>query len=168
MTLLGLVSDTHDNLALARHAAAFFRDRSPDLVLHLGDICTAATVGVFADLPVRFLRGNNDVDGGVPDALAAAGLPPLADEWTGTVGGVRLAATHGHRAHLVHRHLGQADLLLHGHTHRRREERVGRTLVVNPGALHRCARKTIALVRLDEGRVDYFEVTGEGVQPFSG
>jgi predicted phosphodiesterase len=108
------------------------------------------------------------VDGGLPDALAAAGLPPLADEWTGTLAGVQIAATHGHRAHLVHRHLGQADLLLHGHTHRRRAERLGKTLVVNPGALHRCPRKTIALVHLPEGRVDYFEVTGEGVRAFHG
>lgn len=168
MTTVGLVSDTHDNLALAGQAAAFLRARSPDLVLHLGDICTADTVALFADLPVRFLRGNNDVDGGLPRALAAAGLPPLADEWTCEMGGVQVAATHGHRAHLVHRHLGQADLLLHGHTHRRRAEKLGKTLVVNPGALHRCARKTIALVHLPEGRVEYLEVTGEGVRPFDG
>jgi putative phosphoesterase len=162
------VSDTHDNLPLARRAAAFLRARSPDLVLHLGDICTPAIVDLFADLPVRFLRGNNDVDERLPDALAAAGLPPLLDEWTGDVGGVRLAATHGHRAHLVHRHLGQADLLLHGHTHQRRAEKLGNTLVVNPGALHRCAHKTIALVHLPEARVEYLEVTGEGVRAFHG
>lgn len=168
MTLLGLVSDTHDNLALARQAAAFLRDRGPDLVLHLGDICTASTVALFADLPVRFLRGNNDVDEDLPSALAAAGVPPLADEWTDEVAGLSIAATHGHRAHLVHRHLGQADLLLHGHTHRRRAERLGKTLVVNPGALHRCARKTLALVHLPEARVEYLEVTAEGVRPFLG
>lgn len=168
MTLLGLVSDTHDNLPLARRAADFLRERAPDLVLHLGDICTADTVRLFDGLPVRFLRGNNDVDGALPEALAASGLPPLADEWTGTLGGLRLAATHGHKRHLVHRHVGNADLLLHGHTHRRREERVGRTLVVNPGALHRCARRTLALVRLPDRQVEFYEVTEEGVRAFEG
>ena len=166
MTLVGLVSDTHDNLALARRAAECFRERAPDLVLHLGDICTPATVDLFAGLPVRFLKGNNDVDAGLAEALAARGLPPLLEEWTGEVGGAKIAATHGHKPHLVHRHLGRADLVLHGHTHRRRAEQLGPTLVVNPGALHRCAHKTVAFLHLPEKRVEYLEVTAEGVRPF--
>lgn len=164
MTVLGLVSDTHDNLAATRCVAEFFRERRPRLVLHLGDIATPATVALFRGLPVRFLRGNNDVDPALEPALAEAGFPPLADEWTGDLAGVKVAATHGHRRNLVHRHLGQADVLLHGHTHRRKAERVGPTLVVNPGALHRVGTRTCALLHLPDLRVEWFEVTDAAVR----
>lgn len=165
---MGLVSDTHDNLPLVERAAAFFRERRPDAVFHLGDVASAPTVPLFAGLPMRFLRGNNDVDEALPRALADAGFPSLEDEWSGEVAGVRVAATHGHRRGLLHRHVGGVDVLLHGHTHRRRAERVGRTLVVNPGALFRASTRTVALLRLPEAALEWFEVTEEGVWPTSG
>jgi predicted phosphodiesterase len=38
------------------------------------------------------------------------------------------------------------DYLLHGHSHLTRDERVGRTRIINPGALHRAREKTVALL----------------------
>jgi predicted phosphodiesterase len=43
---------------------------------------------------------------------------------------------------------GQYDLVCHGHTHVARQETVGRTLVVNPGALYRANPHRFALVDL--------------------
>lgn len=162
---LGLVSDTHDNLDLARVAAAFLREQPCDLVLHLGDVTGPATVGLFAGLPMRFLRGNNDDAEALADALEANGFPALADAWTETLAGVRVAAHHGHLrfppADSLHG-MPEPDLLLHGHTHKRRCERVGRTLVVNPGALHRALTKSVAVVELPALEVRFYEVTLEG------
>ena len=168
MTLVGLVADTHDNLPLVERAVALFRERRPDLVLHLGDVASAPVVPLFAGLPVVWLRGNNDVDPALGPALEANGFAPMADEWQGEITGLRAAATHGHRRHLLQQHLGRADLLFHGHTHRRRAERLGRTLVVNPGALFRAATRTVALLHLPEGRLEWFEVTEQGIAPTGG
>lgn len=158
--LLGLVSDTHDDEAHARAAAAFLRGRPCALVLHLGDVTTRAGVAPFAGLPMRFLRGNNDDPDDLAPVLAEHGFPPLADAWTGTLEGVRVAAHHGHRPPRLD---AEPDLLLHGHTHRRRRETLGRTLVVNPGALHRARVKSLALVELPAREVRFFEVTPAGV-----
>jgi predicted phosphodiesterase len=38
------------------------------------------------------------------------------------------------------------DFLLHGHTHEVRDERVGSTRIINPGALFRARRYTAALL----------------------
>jgi putative phosphoesterase len=162
---LGLVSDTHDNLALSRVAARFFREERPGRVLHLGDITGGDVVGIFAGLPMTFLRGNNDDNRVVAPALARHGFPKLQDEWTAELAGVLIAAHHGHVAPRMAALAGECDLLLHGHTHRRRAERVGRTLVVNPGALHRALTKSVALVELPSLDVRFFEVTREGVAP---
>jgi predicted phosphodiesterase len=48
-----------------------------------------------------------------------------------------------------------ADYLLHGHTHELRDERIGRTRMINPGALFRAARYTAALL---DPRADRLEI----------
>jgi len=139
------VSDTHDNVEPARVAAAFLA-READRVVHLGDVTTRSTAALFGDAVL--LRGNND-----PPTLGHA-------EWEETLAGIRVGAHHGHD-----RWRGsEVDLLLHGHSHRMRHERVGRTLVVNPGALHRASVKSVAVVTLPALDVEFFEVRAEGVR----
>lgn len=143
---VGVISDTHDNIVLARVAADLFRERACERVLHLGDVTTRRVLAPFDDPVV--LRGNND-----PPSLGVA-------EWVDRVEGVRVGAYHGH---LPWRG-GEVDLLLHGHSHRRRNEVVGRTRIVNPGALHRAAVRTVAIVELPAMDVTFFEVTPEGAR----
>jgi putative phosphoesterase len=143
---LGLVSDTHDNVALARVAASFFRESGCERTIHLGDVTTPLVLAPFDDPVV--LRGNND-----PPSLGVV-------EWTEDVAGVRVGAHHGHLSWRG----GEVDLLLHGHSHRMRNEMVGRTRVVNPGALHRAPMKTVAIVELPAMDVRFFEVALDGAR----
>lgn len=151
--LVGLVSDSHDNEPLVRLAVAFFRAQKVDLVLHLGDVTTPETLALFEGLPVQAVKGNND-----------ALLPALPDSWQSNLAGVDVFATHGHVKKRVERAIGMADVVLHGHTHRRRAERIGGTLVVNPGALFRADVKTLALLRLPDADVAFHEVGYDGVR----
>lgn len=160
--LLGLVSDTHDDVVLAARAAVFFRQEACGLVLHLGDITDGATVGAFAGLPARFLCGNNDDPRELAPALLHHGFPALADDWRADVAGIRIVAHHGHRPPPLR---DEPQLLVHGHTHQRRAERIGRSLVVNPGALHRARVRTVALVELPSLAVRFYEVTRDHVAP---
>ena len=50
------------------------------------------------------------------------------------------------------------DFLLHGHTHTVQDERVGRTRVINPGALHRASRYTCALLDPSGKSVRWLEI----------
>jgi len=106
------------------------------------------TLAAFEFLPLVVLRGNND--------------PPSIGEldWSATLEGVKV---HAHHGHLKPNLAQEPDVLLHGHTHRRRAERVGRTLVVNPGALYRTTRRTLALLRLPACEVEFYEVRDDGV-----
>ena len=163
MTLVALVSDTHDNMPLTHAAAAFLRARHPDRVFHLGDITGVETVRAFEGLPVQFLCGNNDVPDVLAPALDAGGFPPLLPAWTGDIDGIRVGATHGHmRARLLQLQ-GACDVVLHGHTHRRRAEHAGGALTINPGALHRATTRTLALLGLPDKTVEFFEVRADGV-----
>jgi predicted phosphodiesterase len=48
--------------------------------------------------------------------------------------------------------------VLHGHTHEIRDERVGLTRVINPGALHRAARYTAAVLEPASDRLEIIVV----------
>lgn len=150
--MLGLVSDSHDNIPLCERAAEFFRERRVDTVIHLGDVTGAEALVPFAGLPLVVVRGNND------DEMRA-----LPDTWRQTFAGVRVGATHGHLRGHVAALMRDCEVVLHGHTHARRVDREGPCLVVNPGALYRTATKTCALLELPSKTVVFYTVDEAGV-----
>lgn len=150
---LGLVSDSHDNIALCETVASFFRDSQVDQVFHLGDVTGEDALVPFEGLPLITLRGNNDDE-----------LPTLPTTWQQEFAGVKVAATHGHLRAEMARLSSEADILLHGHTHARRAETVGGCLVVNPGALYRTWTKTCALLDVRTRTPTFYAVDEKGVR----
>ncbi len=132
---IGVVSDTHNNLANVREIVALFNAAGVARVVHTGDISKAKTLDVFAGLeaPLVGVFGNNDVE---RDSLQASirthGFsfhePPLELAWAGR----RIVVVHDPldlNALAPESH----DLALHGHTHFHRLERDQGRLIFNPG-----------------------------------
>ena len=122
--VIGLISDTH---GLVR-ASVFDALAGVELILHAGDVGAGVLEELAAIAPVRAVYGNTD----------APGDPALAESIETTLGGLSIHVSHGHevgrpspeRLAAVY----GADVIVYGHTHRQRIERVGERLVVNPGA----------------------------------
>jgi len=85
------------------------------------------------------------------------GCIPFADV---VLDGKRVAVIHGDDGKLLQRLIlsQDYDYVLHGHTHQKREVKSGRTRVINPGALHRAAEKTVALLDVGTGFVEFLVV----------
>lgn len=162
--ILGLVSDSHDNLAAAERVAAFFRARHVDLVVHLGDVCTARTLRPFRGMRGIVLRGNNDDDPALDVEAEDAEWQGPQTSWEALIDGLRVGATHGHHRGELANLIGRCDVALHGHTHVRKAEQVGRCLVVNPGALYRATPRTCALLELPTKQVEFYVVDDAGVR----
>ena len=139
-----VVSDTHDRL-LARISVLA---KSADEVWHLGDVCTERILDELrmAGAPLTVVRGNCDSNG----------------EWPLVVDLVRS----GVKFRLQHippdpRTIpeGSLDVLLHGHTHVPRHERVGQVLFLNPGCVtrpNRGAPPSVAWLEIsDDGRLQW-------------
>ena len=132
---VGVVSDTHNNLANVREIVALFNDAGVSRVIHTGDITKARTLDLFAglDAPLYGVFGNNDVEReSLCASVQAHGFaicdPPLRLDWRGR----RIVVVHDPwdlRALPDEDH----DVALHGHTHRYRCERQAGRLVFNPG-----------------------------------
>jgi uncharacterized protein len=106
--------------------------RGADLILHAGDVCTAAVLDELAGYaPVRAVLGNNDG----PD-VAAWGAP-VTDEFE--VEGVRIAMIHdagpaAGRTARMRRRFPEADLVVFGHSHIPLDETGDGVRIFNPGS----------------------------------
>ena len=52
---IGVVSDTHNNLANCRKIVALFNEAEVDLVIHTGDVTQAKTIDVFGELSMPMM-----------------------------------------------------------------------------------------------------------------
>lgn len=159
--LVGVMSDTHGHQPFTREAARMLAALEAERLIHCGDIGSAEVVHLLRDWPVDYVLGN--VDGGgrdFADAIAAAGSTLHGEFAALELEGRRLALLHGHDTRRLRETIAgeEFDLVCHGHTHVRRLEQMGRTLVLNPGAVFRANPRSIAIVRLPELEVTHINL----------
>jgi putative phosphoesterase len=136
---IGILSDTHNDSAMTARSLQVFRQRGVRILFHCGDLTSPEMVKHFDSFEVFFVRGN--MDRHQAQALKAAVAVQKGAHWLGkgdevVLEGKSIAITHGDRENLFETLLfAQPDYLFSGHTHRRRDERVGTTRLINPGAL---------------------------------
>jgi putative phosphoesterase len=123
---IGLISDTHGHL----RPEVFDALAGVERVIHAGDVEDPDHLTDLAAIaPVTAVAGN--VDG-----LAVRAVLP--EQAVVDAAGVRVAVIHGHQVHPDYRRLlarfPDARVIVHGHTHVPRCDRVGDVLIVNPGA----------------------------------
>ena len=135
---IGIVSDTHDDLSALERALGILRHEGIDTLLHCGDLCGPAVIEALAGFDTWIARGNMDRHPELePTAREVIGTGRLADHHRLTLAGRSAALIHGHREGELRRVVNAAEqtYVFHGHTHRRRDDRIGPTRVINPGAL---------------------------------
>jgi uncharacterized protein len=125
-----------------------------DLILHAGDVCTAATLDELAGYaPVRAVRGNNDG----PD-VAAWGAP---DTLQLDLAGLSVAMLHDSgpapgRPARMRRRFPAADLVVFGHSHIPLDHTENGQRIFNPGSptdRRRQPRGTIGILEIGGGRL---------------
>jgi putative phosphoesterase len=159
--LLGILSDSHDRSEMMRRAVVKLQERGADFFIHCGDVCGPDLLDSLAGLRCALVWGNCDWDRpGLQRYADDIGVRCYGDFADLELAGTRIAILHGDDKSRMDRLLAaqEHDYLFHGHTHVRRDERVGKTRVINPGALHRAAEKTVALLDLAADRLEYLRI----------
>ena len=162
---IGLISDTHDNVRNLEAALGILRGEGVTTILHCGDVCKPATLRALAGLAVGnssepcqngfdvwMARGNMDRQLGLAQAVnETLGQGRLGWLHRLTLDGYPLAMIHGDSEEVLRGLVasGQYAYVIHGHTHRRRDQTVGRTRVINPGALGGTRHQERSLCILD-------------------
>jgi len=152
--LVGVMSDTHDDIVQTKKAVARFNREGVEHVLHAGDFVSPFMIDTLKELaaPLTGVFGNNDGDRLLLERKSAL-LPSMKISGTFArtdLGGMRIALLHGNDRELLDTlsGCGSFDLLVYGHTHRPEIRKEGSVLVVNPGEVygHLTGRSTVALV----------------------
>ncbi len=143
--IVGIMSDTHDNLPLIDRAVQRLIDEKAELVLHAGDYVSPFTIPHFKPFKGRFIGvfGNNDGDHEfLKRRFAEVGLEIRGLFAELKIDGLRVALLHGGEtggepgaSELLRSLISSEcyDVLVHGHVHEAKAYRKGRMLVINPG-----------------------------------
>ncbi len=160
---IGIISDTHDDQRNLEAALEILEAEGVMTVLHCGDVCGPDIVQALADFDVWIAQGNMDRHRGLAHAVEETlGHGRLAWIHRPTVDGYALAIIHGDNSEMLRELIasGQYAYVVHGHTHRRRDQTMGRTRVINPGALGgtRWQSRSFCILDLDTGEIRFVEL----------
>lgn len=159
--LIGILSDSHNREVGVRRAVALFDSLGVGHIIHCGDI---GGMGVFDHLigrPCTFVWGNTDrLDRGLSEYLRSVGMElPTHIPTRIDLDGKRFAVYHGHEPGFDHALVNlEVDYILHGHSHRARDERIGSRRIINPGALYQARMKTVATLDTADDVLTFHEI----------
>ncbi|MFN2107792.1 MAG: metallophosphoesterase family protein [Candidatus Promineifilaceae bacterium] len=163
---LGILSDTHNDIPNLLKALRIFNNEGIQQLLHCGDMADMLTAKQMAGFDVIYVNGNSDRSAAAVSHVVWTLNPRNeipGDVYEGELGGVKIAAAHGHQPSKLKRLIDSRRFryVFHGHTHRQRDERIGKTRVINPGALGgaRYEPRSLCIVDLDEDQVRFITVS---------
>jgi putative phosphoesterase len=159
---IGILSDTHEDVRMMRKAIAIFKQRAPQHIIHCGDIISPPVLELFQGLAMKFVYGNNDGErSGLRKKCAELGFGPIDDTLTFSLASKQFFVNHGTSSRTINEAVAsqQYDYVLHGHTHEQRNERIGVTQIINPGALFSADSYSIAFLEVESGQVEFVEIS---------
>ena len=135
--ILGVVSDTHNHVSNVDRIIDIFNSKKVDKVIHTGDITQAKTLARFSRLSCSLLGvfGNNDLkENGLKEISKINGFRLEFPPFITKIGNRKIAILHepDDIQDLIKEN-PSIDLILHGHTHRYRNEKIGDVKIINPG-----------------------------------
>jgi putative phosphoesterase len=136
--LIGIISDSHDNMNALWKAVEFFNERGVKAVLHAGDLISPFTARAFKELKPKlyFVFGNNDGDRvTLIKRLEEIGATSCGDFGDLTIDGLHIALLHGTNEALVKAiaKSEEFDVVIRGHTHEPNVKIIEGVPVINPG-----------------------------------
>ncbi len=161
---IGILSDTHNQTATFLKALLFFEQKNIHTLIHCGDMTTVETAQFLCNFHVLYVFGNGDfLSGEIRATLKSYDSKNYGGiSYSGEINGKQIGAMHGHlpaELDLMIRNQ-KYDYVFTGHTHRRKDEKVGKTRVINPGALGgtRYQSRSVAVLDLTTGVLNFQEI----------
>ena len=137
--LIGICSDSHDNITNIKKAASYFSSRNASKVIHAGDYCSPFTIHHFKGLNLHGILGNNDGDVYLlMKKFQEIGATLHGEFYRFNEDNRNVAVYHGTAPEITQSLIESKryDLVISGHTHEASVNDTGEELSVNPGTTH--------------------------------
>ena len=164
---IGLISDTHDNIPTCNKLIPHFLNEKIEVLIHCGDIISPFMKRVFiplhdAGVKMYGVIGNND--GEIPGLMKNLGtIMTLTPDF--------FELEFDNKTFLVIHHLpeklvqstaiaGKFNYIVLGHLHEKRDEKIGKTRVINPGEAcgYLSGTASIAVLDTEVDSLKFFDV----------
>ena len=132
-----------------------------DFVIHCGDLVAPATAKFFKGIHTKFAKGNCDGDiEHIKEAAASTGGEYIGEVGRFEISGKKILVFHGNDEEKLAGFIDEQkyDYILTGHTHKTRDEKVGKTHVINPGGHYYGNENKVALLDVEEDTVEFVKV----------
>jgi hypothetical protein len=154
--MIGILSDSHDNMEAIKKAVEFLNSAGVELVIHAGDLIAPFTAREYKKLKAKFVGvfGNNDGERkGLTAKFSELGAS-LEDIVEMDYKGKRIAVYHGTLGAVTDALIrsGKYDVVITGHSHDAEIREENGTLMINPGEVcgYLTGKKTLCLLDLEE------------------
>jgi putative phosphoesterase len=133
--MIGIISDTHDNVPNILKAIEIFKKNNVEFVIHCGDIISPGTVKFFEGVRMKFIFGNCDGD----RVLIEEKIKEHGWELHGSVMELKIndktiGVVHGNNPLIWDKMINKDyDYLIHGHTHTPEDRKLGNMRILCPG-----------------------------------
>ncbi|MHC1611296.1 MAG: metallophosphoesterase [Candidatus Methanospirareceae archaeon] len=167
---LGIIADTHDNLAAIRRAVEIFNEESIELLIHAGDFVAPFTARSFKELkaPLIGVFGNNDGDKLLLKEFYSKGVGEIhEDPYEFELASKKIILTHKPEIVRPLAASGMYGVVVYGHTHNavierysNRDDGEEKTWIINPGECcgYITGKKTAALLDLEKEEAKLVEL----------
>ncbi len=168
--LVGVLSDTHDNLNNVEKAIEILKRKKIDAIVHAGDIIAPFTLKRFSKLKAKFygVFGNNDGEVFLLLKTASSlGFNLKSQPLELELDGKKIMVFHGMGGMEETKRFARAiakdgyyDIVIFGHIHEVVVEKLGKTLLLNPGEVFGglSGKATLAILDLETLEVEVIEL----------
>ena len=155
---IGVISDTHDNVDAIKKIVSILNSDSYDAIFHCGDIISPFVIKEFESIgnKLHVTFGNNDGDiFTLTSRLLNIGAKVYNTPSIIEIDNIKIFFMHGFNGVALTDKIVESlaksedyDIILHGHTHFAKVQKIGNTLVVNPGEAsgYLTGKRTFAVV----------------------
>jgi len=161
---IGVISDSHDHHEHVLKAISIFKEKGVKYILHCGDMVSPFTARAFADAKhAVFIAVFGNCDGDkqhIAEAIEEFGGEIHKRTYKGEIASRKIFMTHIPAGLDKIAQSGNYDLVLYGHTHKKEQILVGKTLVVNPGETTDwvTGNSSVAIIDLDDMSCEFCDL----------
>ena len=156
--LIGLMSDTHNDVDFIKKAIDIFKERGIKILVHAGDITSFRMLDYLKDFDCYIVLGNGDqIDREDINAKAASlNLRPVENSIEFECSDKMFLVFHGHDVPLYRTALasGKYDYIIKGHTHYFENYVSNACRIINPGAVYAHDESSIAILDIEADKVE--------------
>ena len=158
--LIGIISDTHDNIDAIEKAVDIFNQKDVSLVIHAGDYISPFALERFSRLNADFqgVFGNNDGEKNGLKKKASTFGSDIEDLKEITYERKKIAVYHGTIDAIINalEKSNNYDIIIRGHNHIANQKTVNGTLVINPGEAcgYLYEERTLSILNIETMKVE--------------